>query len=189
MATPFKMFLESVPLPLFLGSDPCASHPHHLVWCTSFFPCSSCFSPSPRICPRNAPGDLFQYIAFLMPSLFGLPCRPPLPHFNDFSLSGSSLVSLWSSSHQPDVPPPSLASSCPFVQRCLSSSKLQTHLSETSSGPVGQGKNPVTRPLGPLPPQLFHNTHCLRRSLGHLSEVYHVTVSELGFPNRMVKFL
>lgn len=105
-----------------------------------------------------------------MPSLFWLPCRPPLSLFNGFSLSDCSLVSLWSSSSQPawsavsDIP--SLTSSCQFVHPCLSASKYQTpHLSETSSGPLGQGRL-CHQTRGPLPSQLSLNTHCVYGSLG-----------------------
>lgn len=133
--------LKSVPLPSFLGSD-LRLPSHHLGEHSSF---SSCFSPSPLTHPRMLPGDLFQDTAFLVPSLFWLLCRPPLPLFNGFSLSDSSLVSLWSSSTQPAWPAvsdtPSLTSSCPRVHPCLSASEYQApHLSETSSGPLGQGK-------------------------------------------------
>lgn len=134
------------------------------------------------------PGDPFQYIAFLVPSLFWLPCRPPLPLFNGFSLSDSSLVSLWSTSSQPawsavsDIP--SLTSSCPFVHPCLSASKYQTaHLSETSSGPLGQGKT-LSPDHWDLSLLSFPST--LIVSMGHLS-VVHCVMFYLSFPNKTEK--
>lgn len=129
----------------------------------SQLPCSSTLL---SLCPH-----CFDTLTIFAPS------QPPVASLNGFSLSGSSLVSLCSSSNQPtlfvdsDISSSSLTSSCPFVQTCLSSSsKFQIpNFSENFSYLLGQGKTPVTRSLELLPLQLSHNTHCLYGSLGHLS--------------------
>ena len=77
------------------------------------------------------------------------PSQAPIASLNGFSLSGSSLVALCSSSNQPtlfadsDISSPSLTSSCLFVQTCLSSSS-KFHIpsfSRTFSCLLGQGEN------------------------------------------------
>ena len=135
----------------------------------------------------------------LCPSLFGSLADSSWLRFHGSSLFGSRLVSLQSSSYQlvqsavSDILSSSLTSSCPFSQRCkTSSSKGQKPcLSETTSGPLGQGKTPVTRPLGSLPPQVSHNTHGLNGSLGapvHCSCCPLCHGASAGFPEQVKSY-
>lgn len=71
---------------------------------------------------------------------------------------------------------PSFSSSRPCVQACLFLPSKQeiSHLSESTSGLLGWEQDPVTRPLGSLPPQ-FPMT-CIA-SVGHWDTCYQLMVS------------